>query len=66
MVMRVEGTDLGKGGKVMVIVTRVAGKGMATTTTRAMVTKIKEVGEEEENSKGGKSIGDGEEDGSGE
>jgi hypothetical protein len=34
---------------------------MAMGTTRAMVTKTKEVGEEEGNGKGGKSNGNGEE-----
>jgi hypothetical protein len=65
MAMRVVGIEEGKGGKAMVIVTWVAGKGMATMTTRAMVTKTKEVGEEEGNSKGRKSNGNGKEDSNG-
>ncbi len=44
---------------------RVMGKWTATATTRAMVTKTKEAGEEEGNGKGGKSNGDGEESGNG-
>ncbi len=66
MAMRMAGIKEGKGSKAMVIATRVVGKGMATATTRAMVTKTKEVGEEERNSKGGKSHGNGEEDSNGE
>jgi hypothetical protein len=45
--------------------TRVAGEPTATATTRAMVIKTKEAGEEEGNGKGGKSNGDGEESGNG-
>jgi hypothetical protein len=63
MAMRMAGIKEGEGGKAMVIATRVVGEGMATMTTRAMVTKTKEAGEEERNSKGGKSDGNGEEDG---
>jgi hypothetical protein len=55
MAMRVAGIKEGEGGKVMKIVTRVAGKWMATATTRVMVTKTKEAGDEEGNDKGGKS-----------
>jgi hypothetical protein len=66
MAMRVAGAKEGKGGKVMAMGTRVAGKQTATATTRAMVTKTKEVGEEEGNGKGSKSNGNGEEDGNGE
>ncbi len=66
MTMRVVGIKEGKGGKGMVIVTWVAGEGMATTRMRAIVTKTKEAGEEEGNSKGGKSNGNGEGDGYGE
>ncbi len=39
--------------------TRVAGERTVTGTTRAMVSKTKEVGEEEGNGKSGKSNGDG-------
>jgi hypothetical protein len=65
MAMRVVGVEEGKGGKGMVIATWVVGKGMAMTTTRAMVMNTKEVGEEEGNSKGGRSDGNGKEDGNG-
>jgi hypothetical protein len=51
MAMRVVGIKEDKGGKVMVIATWVAGKGIATTMTRAMVMNMKEAGEEEGNSK---------------
>jgi hypothetical protein len=61
----VVGIKEGKGGKAMGMATRVAGKGMATARTRAMVTKMKEVGEAEGNGKGGKSNGDGKEDNNG-
>jgi hypothetical protein len=64
--MRVAGVEEGKGGKAMVMATRVAGKWTATARMRAMVTKTKEAGEEEGNGKGGKSDGDGEEDSDGE
>ncbi len=65
--MRVVGIKEGKGGKAMVMAmaTRVVGKQMARAMTRAMVVKMKEVGEEEGNGKGGKSNGDGKEDGDG-
>jgi hypothetical protein len=49
----------------MLMATRVAGKRMATATTRVMVTKMKEAGEEEGNGKGSKSNGDGKKDGNG-
>jgi hypothetical protein len=45
--MRVVGIEEGEGGKVMAMVTRVVGKRTAMATTRAMVTKTKEAGEEE-------------------
>jgi hypothetical protein len=64
MAMRVAGIEEGEGGKAMVIATRVAGKGMVTMMTRAIVTKTKEAGEEG-NSKGGKSDGDGKDAGNG-
>jgi hypothetical protein len=63
--MRVVAVKEGKGGKVMAMATGVAGKRTVTATTKAMVTKMKEVGEEEGNGKGGKSDGDGKEDGYG-
>jgi hypothetical protein len=61
MVMRVEGNEEGKGGKLMAMATRVAGEWTATLTKSAMATKTREVG-----GRGGKSSGDGEEDGDGE
>ncbi len=61
----VAGVKEGKGGKAMMMATRVVGKRTATAMTRAMVMKTMEVGEEEGNGKGGKSIGNGEEDGHG-
>jgi hypothetical protein len=62
--MRVAGIKEGEGIK-MAMATRVAGKRTAMATTRAMVIKTKEVGEEEGNGKGSKSDGGGEEDGDG-
>ncbi len=59
MAMRVAGIKEVEGSKAMAMMTRVAGKGLATVTIRAMVTKSKEAGEEEGNGKGGKSNGDG-------
>jgi hypothetical protein len=64
MAMRVAGVQEGKGGKGMVIATRVVGEGAVRTMLRAMVTKTKEAGEEG-NSKGGKSDGDGKDAGNG-
>jgi hypothetical protein len=61
--MRVVGIKEGEGSKAMAMATRVAGERMATATTRAMVKKTKEAGEEEGNGKGGKSNGDGKKDG---
>ncbi len=66
MAMRVVGVEEVKGGKVMAMATRVASKWMVTAKTRVMVTKTKEAGVEEGNSKCGKSDGDGEEDSEGE
>ncbi len=63
--MRVAGIKESKGGKAMAIVTRVVGERTAGAKTRVMVTKTKEVGEEEGNGKGGKRDVDGEEDGDG-
>jgi hypothetical protein len=59
--MRVAGVEEGKGGKAMTMATRVAGEQTAMATMRAMMTKMKEVGEEEGNGKGGKSNGKGKE-----
>jgi hypothetical protein len=64
--MKVAGVKEGEGGKGIVMATRVAGAQMAMTTTRAMVTKTKEAGEEEGNGKGGKSNGDSKESSDGE
>jgi hypothetical protein len=50
--MRVVGIEEGKGGKVMAMATRVAGKWTATAKTRTMVSKTKEASEEEGNGKG--------------
>jgi hypothetical protein len=61
MAMRVVGVKEGEGDKAMAMATRVAGKQTATATTRAMVTKTREVGEEEGNDKGCKSGGNGKE-----
>jgi hypothetical protein len=65
MAMRVAGIKVGEGGKVVGMATWVAGERTATARARAMLTKIKEVGEEEGNGEGGKSNGDGKEDGNG-
>jgi hypothetical protein len=61
--MRVAGKEEGKGGKAMAMTTRVVGKQMATVTKRVMAAKTREAGEKEGNGKGGKSNGDGKEDG---
>jgi hypothetical protein len=50
--MRVAGVEVGKGGKAMVMATRVVGKQITTATTRAIAMKTKEVGEEKGNGKG--------------
>jgi hypothetical protein len=65
MVMRVGGNEEGKGSKAMAIATRVAGERTAMLTKSAMGTKTREVGDEKGIGKGGKSSGDGEEDGNG-
>jgi hypothetical protein len=59
--MRVVGEEEGKGGKA----TRVAGEWMATSTKSVMATTTREAGKEEGIGMGGKSNGDGEEDGNG-
>jgi hypothetical protein len=59
MAMRVAGVKEGKCGKAMAMATRVVGEWMTTATTRAMVMKTKEVGEEEGNDKGSKRNGNG-------
>jgi hypothetical protein len=73
-VMRVAGDKEGNGEKAMKMAKRVAGertatmvvgKGMATATKRAMTTKTREAGEEEENGKVGKTDDNGKEDGDG-
>ncbi len=66
MVMRVVGNKEGEGGKAMAMATRVAGERMAMLTKIAMVTKTREVGDEEGIGRVSKSSGDGEEDGDGE
>ncbi len=63
--MRVSGKEGGKGGKAMVLATRVAGKQMGSATKRVMATKTREAGKEEGNGKGGMSNGNGKEDGNG-
>jgi hypothetical protein len=63
--MRVEGKEEGEGGKAMAMATRVAGKPTATAMKRAMAMKTKEVGKDKGNCKGGKSDGNGEEEGGG-
>ncbi len=65
MVMRVAGNKKGEGGKAMAMATRVAGERTAMLTKIAMATKTREVGNEEGIGRGGKSSGDGEEDGDG-
>jgi hypothetical protein len=60
--MRVVGDKEGKGGKVMVMATRVAVNRTAMAMKRAMATKTREAGKEEGNGKGSKSNGDGKED----
>ncbi len=65
MVMRVAGNEEGKGGKVMAMATRVAGKRTAMLTKSAMGTKTREVSDEKGIGRGGKSSGDGKEDGDG-
>ncbi len=61
MGMRVAGEEEGKGGKA----TRVARELTATQTKRAIAAKTREAGKEKGIGRGGKSNGDGEEDGNG-
>ncbi len=55
--MSVAGVKEVESSKAMAMATRVAGKRMAMATTRGLVTKMKEAGEEEGNGKGDKSNG---------
>jgi hypothetical protein len=64
-VVRVAGNEEGEGGKAMAMATRVAGERTAMLTKSAMATKTREVSDEEGIGRGGKSSGDGEEDGDG-
>ncbi len=59
------GNKEGKGGKAMAMATRVAGERMAMLTKSAMAMKTREVSDEKGIGRGGKSSGDGEEDGDG-
>ncbi len=63
--MRVAGVKEGNGSKPIAMATRVAGKQTVFATTRAMLTKTKEAGEEEGNGKGSKSDGNGKKDSNG-
>jgi hypothetical protein len=65
MVMRVAGNKEGEGGKAMAMATRVAGERMVMLTKSAMATKTREVGNEEGIGRGGKSSGNGKDDGDG-
>ncbi len=65
MVIRVAGNEEGEGGKAMAMATRVAGERTAMLTKSAMVTKTREVSDEKGIGRGGKSSGNGEEDGDG-
>ncbi len=65
MVMRVAGNKEGEGGKAMAMATRVAGERTAMLMKSAMATKTREVSNEKGIGRGGKSSGDGEEDGDG-
>ncbi len=66
MVMRVAGNEEGKGGKAMVMATRVASERTAMLTKSAMATKTREVSVEKGIGRGGKSSGNGKEDCDGE
>ncbi len=66
MVMRVAGNKEGKGGKAMVMATRVASEWTAMLTKSVMAMKTREVSNEKGIGRGGKSSGDGKEDGDGE
>jgi hypothetical protein len=65
MVIRVAGNEEGEGGKAMAMATRVAGERTAMLTKSAMATKSRQVSDEKGIGRGGKSSGDGEEDGNG-
>ncbi len=65
IVMRVAGNEEGKGGKAMAMATRVAGERAAMLMKSAMAMKAREVSNEKGIGRGGKSSGDGEEDGDG-
>ncbi len=66
MVMRVAGNEEGKGGKAIAMVTRVAGERTAMLMKSAMAMKTRELSNEKGIGRGGKSSGDGKEDGNGE
>jgi hypothetical protein len=66
IVMRVAGNEEGTGGKVMAMATRVAGERTAMLTKSAMAMKTREVSNEKGIGRGGKSSGNGKEDGDGE
>jgi hypothetical protein len=68
MVMRVVGNKEGEGGKAMAMAmaTRVAGERTAMLMKSAMATKTREVSDEKGIGRGGRSSGNGEEDGDGE
>ena len=63
--MRVAGNEEGEGGKAMAMATRVAGERTAMLMKSAMATKTRDVSDEKGIGRGGKSSGDGEEDGDG-
>jgi hypothetical protein len=65
MVMRVASNEEGEGGKAMAMATRVAGEQTAILTKSVMATKTREVSNEKGIGRGGKSSGDGKEDGDG-
>ncbi len=66
MVMRVAGNKEGEGGKAMAMATRVASEQTEMLTKSAMAMKTREVSDEKGIGRGGKSSGDGKEDGDGE
>jgi hypothetical protein len=65
MVMREAGNEEGEGRKAMAIATRVAGERTAMLTKSAMAIKTREVSDEKGIGRGGKSSGNGKEDGDG-
>ncbi len=65
MVMRVVGNEDGEGSKAMAMATRVAGERTVMLTKSAMATKTREESDEKGIGRGGKSSGNGEEDGDG-